>query len=37
MAISAGKIVGRKPGRTVVYAVVNGTKVRCSVNITKIK
>lgn len=35
--ISAGKIVGRKPGRTVVYAVVNGTKVRCSVNITKIK
>ncbi|MCI8306981.1 MAG: Ig domain-containing protein [Lachnospiraceae bacterium] len=35
--IAGGKIVGRKPGKTTVYAVVDGTRVRCSVNIRKIK
>lgn len=35
--VANGKIVGRKPGRTVVYAVVDGTRVRCPVRITKIK
>ena len=35
--VVGGKIVGRKPGKTIVYAVVDGTRVRCAVNIRKIK
>lgn len=31
-----GKVVGRKPGRTRVYAVVNGTKIACNVVVTKL-
>ena len=35
--VQNGKIVGRKPGRTVIYAVIEGTKVRCSVRVNNIR
>lgn len=36
-SVTGGKVVGKKPGNTVIYAVVDGTRVSCKVKVTKIK
>lgn len=36
-SVVAGKVIGRKPGRTTIYATVRGVKVSCRVTITKLK
>ena len=34
---STGLVTGRKRGITTIYAVVNGVKLGCRVNVTKLK